>query len=348
MIELRRVVSTNTDGTTHTPTRPIHHKRLPFSVALDDSNRYNVILKAIGTGGSSHVFKALDTKLNRFVALKIVDARQMSKGDYAHVKNETQILKLLEHPNVIQMLDCFELMELPEQLSRVIQLTPKDIVVNHPLNIKNSSIPDLQRKPFSVIVYPLCSKGDLFEYIADKYDADTARALSEEEAKKIFQSICLGIEHCHSRHIAHRDIKPENVLLDLDGVPKLADFGFALKLPFAEFKASDPVGTVRTVAPEVLTGEKYDAIKSDIWSLGLMLYFMLLGTFPYPYDDEDCVRMIDFYDALWEQTDKIPLDGEDGEFSAELHNLLPQLLTFDPTERPSIQQILAHPWFQQK
>jgi serine/threonine protein kinase len=95
------------------------------------------------------------------------------------------------------------------------------------------------------------------------------------------------VYYLHSYGIVHRDLKLENVMMtnddDTESIPKLVDFGLAgIKGPNSKFK--DAVGTVSYAAPEVLKGHSYDK-SIDVWSLGIIIYVMLIGYLP--FDNED-------------------------------------------------------------
>lgn len=119
----------------------------------------------------------------------------------------------------------------------------------------------------------LCEGGDLFSFIR------TSRTFSESNAADLLRQILSAVYYMHKRGVCHRDLKPENMLYDNEsGLLKVTDFGTATHFkPGQKFSAL--VGTPYYVAPEVVNGS-YDE-KSDIWSVGVILYVILSGAPPF-------------------------------------------------------------------
>ncbi|KAF8445187.1 hypothetical protein BGX38DRAFT_1143538 [Terfezia claveryi] len=163
---------------------------------------------------------------------------------------------------------------------------------------------------------------DLFDYIELRANMD------EEEARNIFVQVARAIHHLHvTALVVHRDIKDENVVLDGDGNIKLIDFGSAAYIrngPFDVF-----VGTVDYAAPEVLSGHSYAGKPQDIWALGVLLYTI-------------CYKENPFYnvDEILDRELRIPHI-----ISQENLDLIRLMLDRDVDRRPTIEQVLAHPWF---
>lgn len=114
--------------------------------------------------------------------------------------------------------------------------------------------------------------GELFDRIVSK------SFYNEKEARDVCKILFEAIGYCHSKSIAHRDLKPENLLLqseDNDSAIKIADFGFAKKV-LTPNSLTTQCGTPGYVAPEILEGVAYDT-KSDMWSLGVIIYILLGG-----------------------------------------------------------------------
>lgn len=191
--------------------------------------------------------------------------------------------------------------------------------------IRLLQIIDTDRKTFLVMEY--AAQGSLRKLVNKR------GPLGEEEARSIFRELCLAVNYIHSQNIAHRDIKAENVLLDWEGHVKLSDFGLSKRLASGE-KAKGFCGTAQYCAPEVFGHTQYDMLPADIWSMGILLYYLVLGKLPYKGTVHSKIRYQILSRSCW-----IPYH-----LSPQLRNLLKRLMTIDPTMRPSTTEILAHPW----
>ncbi len=100
--------------------------------------------------------------------------------------------------------------------------------------------------------------------------------MDEDEARRIFQQIISAIEYSHFNKMAHRDLKPENLLLDEDNNIKLIDFGLA-NLMKDGASLTTACGSPNYAAPEVIAGLSYGGQEVDIWSIGIILYAMVIG-----------------------------------------------------------------------
>jgi polo-like kinase 1 len=121
-------------------------------------------------------------------------------------------------------------------------------------------------------VVELCAAGDLFSYIKKR------RRLTEPQAKYFFRQILLGLNAMHQASILHRDIKLENLMLTAVGEVKIGDFGVSRKMTKRCF---EQCGTPAYIAPELLTGQGYEGFKADLWSAGVCLYAMIVGSVPF-------------------------------------------------------------------
>ncbi|XP_051009634.1 putative sperm motility kinase W [Acomys russatus] len=169
--------------------------------------------------------------------------------------------------------------------------------------------------------------GNLFQLVREE------GRLEEEKARKIFGQIVAAIKHCHSMDIIHRDLKPQNILIDEDGAVKVIDFGLATRSR-AGTKLKGQCGTKGFFAPELVHDIAYDGRKADIWSLGVLLFFITTGHLPFS-SKQWCETAKKITTATYD----IPTY-----LSGQLENLIHQMLTVAPEMRPSIEELEKHPW----
>ncbi|XP_073420814.1 serine/threonine-protein kinase SIK1 isoform X2 [Dendrobates tinctorius] len=187
----------------------------------------------------------------------------------------------------------------------------------------------METKDMIYIVTEYAKNGELFDYL-------TVRGrLSEEEARAKFLQILSAVEYCHSQNIVHRDLKTENLLLSEGMDVKLADFGFGNFYiegrPLNTWCGSPPYA-----APEVFQGKEYEGPLLDVWSLGVVLYVLLCGSFPFDGPNLPAVRQ-----RVLDGRFRIPYY-----MSQDCESLLRRMLVVDPAKRLSIAQIRQHRWFQ--
>ena len=171
---------------------------------------------------------------------------------------------------------------------------------------------------------------ELFQYISLK------KKIEESEACLYFQQIICGLEYLHKMGIVHRDIKPENILIDhyLKEI-KIIDFGLSNKYTNNSDLLSTLCGSPLYAAPEVLLGNGYKPTPVDIWSAGIVLYFMLSGKLPFQGDSNE---------ELYQKIIDAKIKNIEG-VSKEANNLIKKLLNPNPRKRLTIEKIKIHPWF---
>ena len=180
---------------------------------------------------------------------------------------------------------------------------------------------------YMLIIMEYISGGNLQNFVKKR------RKLCEKTAKILFRQIIQGIRYIHSRGIVHRDIKLENILLDLNNIIKICDFGVG-KLIKPNTILKNQCGTPVYMAPEILKGNGYKGFPVDVWSAGVALYIMLSGTLPFNKDKDHDLE----YSILNNNIKEIK------DISDEGNNLLKNILEKDPNKRYTCNQILEHPW----
>jgi len=208
------------------------------------------VLKKLGEGGKGIVFKARDTSLNRVVAIKMLKNPVTTGEAYSRFITEAQSVAKLNHPNIVSI---YDIGKEDERQFFVLEF------------VEGQSLRDL------IETYPE-GKCDI------------------QAVLRIGIDVCNALQYAHSQGILHRDVKPENIMITEDGVAKLMDFGLA-KMLGQPRQTQDGVivGTVAYVAPEIALGKGADA-RSDLYSLGAVLYEALTGKPPFP--GEDPVKII--------------------------------------------------------
>ena len=206
-------------------------------------NRYE-IMEQIGMGGMARVFRALDHRLNRQVAVKILREDLAEDAELRRrFHEESQAVAMLSHPNIVAVYD-----------------------------VSRSS--DVE-----YIVMELIDGITLKQYMQKK-----GNKLNWREALHFITQIVKALGHAHSRGIIHRDIKPHNIMVLRDGSVKVADFGIARVASGGHSTLTqEALGSVHYISPEQARGSHIDA-RSDLYSAGVVLYEMTTGRLPFEGD----------------------------------------------------------------
>jgi 5'-AMP-activated protein kinase catalytic alpha subunit len=186
-----------------------------------------------------------------------------------------------------------------------------------------------ENKTYVFLVMVYAKGGDLLRYIKNK------TRLAEEEAKVLFLKILTGVCGLHSRKILHRDIKLDNILLDEHNEPTICDFGVSRRMADGEV-IHEQCGTPAYIAPEVITDEGYSGLKADVWSLGIMLFAMLIGKMPFKGS-----TISDLHFSITTANFKIPSEPK---LSLEAKDLIQKMLVVNPEQRLSSFEVLRHGW----
>ena len=164
------------------------------------------------------------------------------------------------------------------------------------------------------------------------------KRLTELEVQSYLLQIISALSHIHSKKIIHRDIKIGNLLISEKMEIKVGDFGLASKLDFEGQRKKTMCGTPNYIAPEVLDGNSGHSYEVDIWSLGVIMYTLLVGRPPFETNDVKKTYNLIKMNA-YTFPDHLSL-------SEEAKGLITQILKTEPLRRPSLAEILGHDFFQ--
>ena len=205
---------------------------------------------------------------------------------------------------------------------------------------------------FKYIIFELCSKGDLFDYIKC-----TESGLEEKSCKILFYKIVKIIQTLHQMGISHNNIKAQNILLDGENFEiKICDLGassFTKKENGKKILQAKRVGSDAYIAPEIILGLNYDGEKCDIFSLGVLLFFIMNYKAPFPIakvikKKNPTLRLYSFIkekkniNLFWNYIEKYIINKK---LSNEFKNLFIKMVSYNPKERPTIDQVLNDEWF---
>ncbi|GBG25883.1 Protein kinase, putative [Hondaea fermentalgiana] len=255
-----------------------------------------IIGETLGEGTFGKVRRGMHTLTGETVAVKVLEKSKIrTEGDLTRVTREIKILKKTRHGNCLRLLEVID--------------TPKQIF----------------------LMMEFLNGGELFDYIVEKH------RLTEQEACEIFSQVLDGVQYLHEHNVIHRDLKPENLLLQRhnDGsfLIKVADFGLSNTNEGSKLLGT-ACGSPCYAAPEMIAGKKYDGTKSDIWSLGVVLFALVAGYLP--FEDNDTPKL---YRKILHANYKCP-----SHISAEVKDLLSKILEVQPKKRITIEGIRKHLW----
>jgi eukaryotic-like serine/threonine-protein kinase len=251
--------------------------------ALDTGKRYlgkYELREPLARGGQGEVWKAFDPLLQRYVAIKQLHADLQSDPDFIiNFEREARFIASLHHPNIVQIHD-FQTIQVPGSNSTD--------VINH-VRTEINHAPTIAYMVMDFIEGPTLAH----------YIHNTSRKRLFPEATDIiyiFTAVSLAIDYAHDRGMIHRDIKPANIMLDKRtpttrslGQPVLTDFGIA-KLQGSFGEKTRIVGTPSYISPEQAQGLSGDK-RSDLYSLGIILYEMTTGVLPFRGDNHFSIMM---------------------------------------------------------
>jgi serine/threonine protein kinase/Tfp pilus assembly protein PilF len=246
------------------------------------------IIEELGRGGMGVVYKAEDTKLKRHVAIKFLPHHISSSSEEKdRFAIEAQAAAALSHPNIAHIY----------------------------------AIEEADGEIFIVMEY--IEGQELKDLVGNGRD----RSLPIDDVINYVIQIAEGLQAAHKKGIVHRDIKSSNVMVTETGQIKIMDFGLAKMQGMSQLtKAGSTVGTTAYMSPEQVRGEEVDP-RTDIWSLGVVLYEMLTGQFPFKGAYEQAV----LYAILNEEPDK--LNQENDQVPLPLESIIEKALAKNPDDR---------------
>src|SRR4051812_39785491 len=244
----------------------------------------------LGEGARKAVYLAHDGRLDRDVAVAIIGTRGLGDPGHERIRDEAQAMaRLGSHPNIVTVHDFG------------------------------------QQGEFAYIVSEYMARGA----VADLLDDAGGHALPIADAVRLTGQVAAALEHAHRAGLVHRDVKPANVFLNEDGHARLGDFGVALALDRPRVTAEGGmVGTLDYMPPEQALGGAVDA-RSDLYSLGAMLYELVCGRPPFRGDDMVAVV------AQHINTAPVAPSWHNPDVPPALEALVLRLLAKDPDERPA-------------
>ncbi|RLN47549.1 hypothetical protein BBJ28_00014269 [Nothophytophthora sp. Chile5] len=197
-----------------------------------------------------------------------------------------------------------------------------------------------QDQSLHYVVMDYLKDGDLCDLLIER------QRLPEPEARRIIRQVVEGLAYLHRHCVLHRDIKPENILIH-GSMVKIADFGLAKQLAQPSTMLKRSCGTLEYAAPELLCGRPY-GLKSDVFSLGVVLYVLLFGAFPFSVESAAALQCMDRFPTGVDVRDMSCLSRDNMQWhmvSHQAQDVLLQMLRPNDSDRISAEDLLGHPWF---
>lgn len=269
-------------------------------------------------GAFGYAVKAIRKSDKKEFAVKVISKTNIMPTEIENFRAEIEVMQRLDHPNIIAGEAAYE----------------------------------DKRKLY--LVMELMTGGELFDRICELTQQHEGQyGYSEQHAASILKQLLLGLKHMHDNEIAHCDLKPDNFLFDSkdSDVVKIIDFGMA-KYTTMRSELHDLRGTVFFMAPEVLA--KNYTYHCDMWSMGVVMFTMLFGFYPFEWKDNSMEP-----DELDIKTSELICRGFVPEvksghgnwfpanipISTDAKDLIQHLLELDVMLRLTVDEALAHPWF---
>ncbi|KAG2203615.1 hypothetical protein INT47_011709 [Mucor saturninus] len=270
------------------------------------------ISRLLGVGAFSHVYLAHHVDTAELFAIKTIQKGRLLDDPRVRssMEREVGVLKFIDHPNIVHLEATME------------------------------------TEHMMCIVLEYVEGGELFDFVQKMHQETTS--VDEEKVKKVFLQVLNAVKWLHGHNIVHRDLKLENILIqkkDNDEILKITDFGLARVVDPESPLLTTRCGSEEYAAPEIIQQSKdgYDGRKTDTWSLGIILYALLVGYLPFRYDPRKNERVSQLFYRIVRAEVKWPADTQ---ISPEAKHVVRSILERNPDKRISIHQIEDLPWFQ--
>lgn len=285
------------------------------------------VLERVGEGGMGVVYKAEDTRLKRTVALKFLP-KDLTRNQEARerFKLEAQAAAALNNPNIVTI---HEIDEYAGHIYIVMEYVAGETL--------GSKIGHDREEDVTPLETPDPAKTD--KIVHEFEGAAKPAAAVSIEIKNVIDiaiQVCKGLKSAHKLGIVHRDIKPQNIIINKEGVVKILDFGVAkLTRSTKETKGFATMGTIHYMSPDQLSGKGVDQ-RTDIWSLGVVMYETLTKKLPFFSDSAQAIM----YSIVNE--DPVPPSDLNDDIPAGLERIILKCLRKDPVGRyQSVEPLLA-------
>lgn len=242
----------------------------------------------LGAGGMARVYRGLDTRLKRYVAIKVIDFSHQHDPSYVtRFEREAQMIAQLSHPNVVPLYRYGEI------------------------------------DGFLYMVMQYIDGCDLHTVLSG-YKNDE-EFMEPEDVLHIIGDMCQALDYVHSKGVIHRDIKPSNILLDKEGRAYLSDFGLALNTDVGTL--GEIFGSPQYISPEQAVSSAKAEARSDLYSLGVILYQIFTGRLP--FEDTDPIEQ-----AMKHINQPVPpLRSLQPEISPQVEGVILKVLAKNPEDR---------------
>mmetsp|Transcript_4827 Transcript_4827/g.5586 ORF Transcript_4827/g.5586 Transcript_4827/m.5586 type:complete len:327 (-) Transcript_4827:109-1089(-) len=274
---------------------------------MEFHRRFSLSPEVLGKGRFGEVRLATDRKGKEYAVKTIEKCRIEDEEDMEEIHNEIFALESLDHKNIVKLYGSFD----DGKTIKMVLGTSK--------------------------------KGDLFDFVTK------ATKITETDCKNIAKKLASALKYCLDQGVVHRDLKPENILVGnsptFDDLA-IIDFGYAKKISkerVRQARLRTKCGTMSFVAPEVLNNDSYN-YKSDIWSLGVLLFVVASGGFhPFIDEDEEQTRL-KVERAVWR------FDPEERWFgvSSQAKDFIQNCMNTSVDKRYTYEQLLEHEWIAQR